>query len=55
MKVQIIRNNVNSSTNNSPTTNNNNNKPQDEINPQLADPTVVAKVRIFQRNFCLFL
>ncbi len=45
MKVQIIRNNPNSSPNNTPTTTNNKN--QDEINPLLADPAIVAKVRTF--------
>ncbi|CAM4871739.1 unnamed protein product [Rotaria socialis] len=54
MKVQIIRNNpniTNTTTSNTATTmnsnNNNNNKNQDEINPQLADPAIVAKVRKF--------
>ena len=45
MKVQIIRNNPNSSPNNTPTTTNNKN--QDEINPLLADPAIVARVRTF--------
>jgi hypothetical protein len=53
MKVQIIRNNPNSNTNNTTTTtpNNNNNsntKPSDEINPQLVDPTIVAKVSFYK-------
>jgi hypothetical protein len=50
MKVQIIRNNPN--TNNTPptTTTNSNTKPPDELNPQLADPIVVAKVSIFLLN-----
>ncbi|CAF0968340.1 unnamed protein product [Adineta steineri] len=55
MKVQIIRNNPNTTANNTTTTttsnnsnnSSNNNKNQDEINPQLADPAVVAKVRKF--------
>jgi hypothetical protein len=57
MKVQIIRNNSNTTLNNTPTTtttitsntNTNNNKIQDEINPQLADPAIVAKVSIHIR------
>jgi hypothetical protein len=52
MKVQIIRNNPNATNPTAipppplppPTTNSANNKPQDELNPQLADPAVVAKV-----------
>lgn len=54
MKVQIIRMNVPTTIPNPATStatpssnsgsNNNNNKNQDEINPQLADPAVVAKV-----------
>ena len=45
MKVQILRTNPNSTSNNSPTTTNN--KPQDEVNSQLVDPSIVAKVRKF--------
>jgi hypothetical protein len=45
MKVQIIRNNPNPNPINTPTTTNT--KTQDEINPQLPDPTIVAKVRAF--------
>ncbi|UJR31332.1 hypothetical protein I4U23_018830 [Adineta vaga] len=53
MKVQIIRTNPNTMTNNSTTTPNittiasNSTKNQDEVNPQLADPVIVAKVRKF--------
>jgi hypothetical protein len=52
MKVQIIRNNPNATnpTTSSATTttsNNTSNKPQDELNPLLADPTVVARVSVF--------
>ncbi|CAF2734105.1 unnamed protein product [Rotaria sp. Silwood2] len=48
MKVQIIRNNPNINNNNpTNTTTTNNNKNQDEVNPQLADPPIVAKVRKF--------
>jgi hypothetical protein len=52
MKVQIIRNNPNSNPNIPPTTTNNNNttKSQDEINPQLADPAIVAKVSFYRFN-----
>lgn len=53
MKVQIIRNNPNNNTttNSTPTTNSsNNNKNQDEANPQLADPTVVAKVTFLKEK-----
>lgn len=59
MKVQIIRTNpnINNPTSTSTTTNNNNNnsssssssgnsnRNQDDVNPQLADPTIVAKVK----------
>ena len=59
MKVQIIRNNSNAtSTTTMPATtasNNNSNKPQDELNPQLADPTVVAKVSSFYERDIRFL
>jgi hypothetical protein len=57
MKVQIIRNNPNSNPNIPPTTTNNNTtKSQDEINPQLADPAIVAKVSFFYRfnKFLIF-
>ncbi|CAF1470691.1 unnamed protein product [Adineta ricciae] len=56
MKVQIIRTDIATAIPNPTTTtaaassnnsNNSNNKNQDEINPQLADPVVVAKVRKF--------
>ena len=48
MKVQIMRSNsninANYSTNTANNNNNNNNKNQYDINLQLADPTIVAKV-----------
>ena len=48
MKVQIIRNNPNNGNPITPvTTNVNTSKSHDEVNLQLADPTVVAKVSFF--------
>jgi len=47
MKVQIIRNNSTINNNSTPPTATNNNtvtKPHDELNSQLADPIIVAKV-----------
>ncbi len=49
MKIQILRNNS-TSTNTITTANNNNNKSQEELNSQLADPAIVAKVSYIQRN-----
>ncbi len=51
LKVQIIRNNPNLNTTIPTTTT----KSQDEINPQLADPAVVAKVSFYRFNKFLIL
>jgi len=55
MKVQIIRNNSNSNITIPTTTTNNTTKSQDEINPQLADPAIVAKVSFYRFNKSLIL